>query len=294
MQKSAKTSNSRKAIPWKKPWGSSFLRRGSKAGRFTMRRPAKVPQHSFFSFSGEPRLFLQFKLTGTPAQIAASDLLVYQDHFRLVLTGDDGFEFAQLFWPQFRLWRSGYGYTQPVLYPRQTKTLFLRIDEHDAPDQPYRTVACFTTHIAPEPLRTMTPEKLPIKRSIQGLDFVIGEVSVVKAVPSGWGYKYKTRMVFQVLDNGQPQTNWWAFPIEGQDAGGNSVPMGGFTHSTNGWIVITNLTALDPRKPWRLRMNFGRASGSDFPATNLATFDLMVLNYNLYTANQSIGRAGAN
>lgn len=209
-----------------------------------------------------------------PVLFTVSSGAIYPSgEFRMVLSGDDGFEYIEPFWPQGGRFTNGYVYVQAAMYPRQSRVVNVRIEQREAVLEPWQTVANFQTRVSPQSTHWWSAEKSPIRKTRDNFAFVLGEVSVRNATPPNeLTGKYEAFIPFQVLENGHPLTNWEAFPLLGEDAGGNATPIGSFKTLSNGWLNLQSMQILNPSQVWRFRTSFGRVS--DFPPASLVSLTL--------------------
>jgi hypothetical protein len=182
-------------------------------------------------------------------------------------------------------------------FPRWDKTTILRVKPNGGA---ISKEAFVITNPAPATITNWTPEPLPVTKSDGDL-----EVTLTKFV-SGALFPYRqgehpltndpanqcVHLNFDVQQNGQPATNWQAWPVETSDATGNHVRGLIRSYPTNGviqiWGRMHNGAYIPPPKhygmdgyfyrpglwpdqsPWKIRLEFIQRSG--FSDDEIVTF----------------------
>jgi hypothetical protein len=261
---------------WEKLLGDLIPTNGIQIAKFKVERPTKER----FLKAGHPWLILEFKVI--PRSRYGTPLLArprFYRQFRCVVSGEAGLEFVEEFWPNgFKTYLDGYfGYILCSRFPRDSKRLNYRIEQQEEQGGSWRTIANFRinnpSHDAKLP---WTAEPTPITKIAQGMEFVLGQVTM-EARPFSdkdiWNHRFD--IPFQVRASGVAAlTNWSAAQIEADDASGNwginSMPRG----FTNGWNLVSGWRGLDPRYIWRLKVDF--APASEFRPETLFQFSVPV------------------
>jgi hypothetical protein len=178
---------------------------------------------------------------------------------RLVVSGDDGFEFVQPFWPWPARQSMDCIYIQPELYSRQSRNLTLQIEMRHYTFAPWRSVATFHTRIQPQPVNSWIAEKTPVRKSYRGVDCVIGEVTIAESThPSEFLNKYEARFPFQFLENNERNSDWVIVSLDGKDAGGNSASFTTLQSMEKDGLLIHTPQILNPNQVWHLKAVFRR------------------------------------
>jgi hypothetical protein len=186
-------------------------------------------------------------------------LLPATTDLRLVVIGDDGFEYVQPLWPSpFRV-SSDCFYVQPELYPRQSRKLTVQIEQRENSGARGRTVATFQTRNQPQPAASWTADKTPIRKSYRGVDCVLGEITIVESThPRDFANKYEARFPFQFLENNERNSDWVIVSLDGKDAGGNSASFTTLQSMEKDGLLIHTPQILNPNQVWHLKAVFRR------------------------------------
>lgn len=220
-----------------------------------------------FDSWGKSWLVAEFSLTGPKAARSPLVQRVFFRQFRFVIHGDNGIEYAQEIWGgRFQRFPDGYyGYIITSRFPRQSQWLGFRIEKRQSQDKggPWERVADLKIRNPAKPvIQPWVADSTPIVKSVDGLDLVLGEVTV-KSIPymtnDIWNHIVTAPM--EVRSNGMVLTNWSATYgyVQAEDASGN-------------WDGLATHRSLDPSYVWRLEADF--EPQSDFAPQNLATVPL--------------------
>jgi hypothetical protein len=200
-------------------------------------------------------------------------VLIPDGEHRMVLIGDDGFEYLEPFWPRSGVYTNGYFYLQPDCFPRQSRNLTVRIEQRENNYSEWRTVTTFQTRVQPESMHMWTAGPTPNRKSHGGVACLIGEVSSMETTLAS-DCAYEARMPFQLLQNNVPQTDWDLISLDAEDAGGNFVSCSPFCTTNAGWLLAQTPQNLNPNLVWRIQAAFKRNGGS--ADTNTYPFEFFV------------------
>jgi hypothetical protein len=200
-------------------------------------------------------------------------VLIPDGEHRMVLIGDDGFEYLEPFWPRSGVYSNGYFYLQPGCFPRQSRNLTVRIERRENNYSEWRTVATFQTRVQPESMHRWTAGPTPNRKSHGGVACLIGEVSSMETTLAS-DCAYEARMPFQLLQNNVPQTDWDLISLDAEDTGGNFVSCSPFCTTNAGWLLVQTPQDLNPNLVWRVQTTFKCNGGS--ADTNTYPFEFFV------------------
>ena len=220
------------------------------------------------------RLAVQFGITG---KNAANNPLVkppFFRQFRCVIHGETGIEYAEEFLPAPGIKKLSGGNintmpqtsisVQTSIFPRDSEWLWFRVEKSETnnPYGPWQTVAEFKV---PNPARIANnpwvASPIPITNSVDGMEFVLDEVTVETRPFSPRDiWNHVVTVPTKVFDHGVLLTNWGAVYDQMVDASGNWNP------------ILQRHRSLDPRYVWKLDMDF--EPQSDFTPVNMATVNL--------------------
>jgi RNA polymerase sigma factor (sigma-70 family) len=220
------------------------------------------------------RLAVQFGITGNNA---ANNPLVkppFFRQFRCVIHGETGIEYAEEFLPAPGIKKLSGGNintmpqtsisVQTSIFPRDSKWLWFRVEKSETnnPYGPWQTVAEFKV---PNPARIANnpwvASPIPITNSVDGMEFVLDEVTVETRPFSPRDiWNHVVTVPTKVFDHGVLLTNWGAVYDQMADASGNWNP------------ILQRHRSLDPGYVWKLEMDF--EPQSNFTAENMATVNL--------------------
>ena len=214
---------------------------------------------------GKSWLVAEFSLSGLKAASNALVKPAFPYQFRFVIFGESGIEFAQELWPdQFRSYVDGYyGYVVTGRFPRTSHWIGFHVERRETKDKggPWQKVAEFKIRNPVQAtIQPWVAEPAPTAKSSNGLDFVLGEVTV-KTIP------FMPRDIWNLIDNVPMQvrsngiflTNWSAPYGQAEDASGN-------------WEWLASHRSLDPKYVWKLDADF--QPESNFSDENIATITL--------------------
>jgi hypothetical protein len=246
---------------------------GMQLGRLRLNRPTTANQFDF----RESVLSLEFRLSGRPVENGNSRVLSpkFYREFRLVISGDDEFPFVHEFLQTSRFSDGVFLYVNSTCFPRSSRFLHFELQQHDDRLGPWRTVAeLYRTNPARDETRKWRAEPAPIQRHTNGVEFLMGTLTVSPHDSNPWEYFWQATVdiPFQVKVNGVLSTNWTLHQTKGEDTSGNSLFIGASRHIENNWSIYRAFRSLDPRKVWRLRADLAPESG--FPPDELFTFEI--------------------
>jgi alpha-tubulin suppressor-like RCC1 family protein len=256
--------------------------------------PVHLQRRTFEAFEEEDSrgLILEFKrlTTNAPGQIPLAAR--WRREVRCLILGDDGSEYRAEF---HRLMNVDYSplvlfenALHPVLsggffnsaslrrpegdfeyltatgFPRASAWLTVRIESREAPDQAVRyrhwePLAQFKVrNPACSQPRAWQPALLPAAKEIDGLQFVLGDITVHPQQPtSAQETDHAVTITFQVRSNGVVQYQWRVFSFRLEDALGNFREPRYPFHPINGWLAqLGDRPTLDPRQPWKVEADF--------------------------------------
>jgi hypothetical protein len=180
--------------------------------------------------------------------------------------GEQGIEYVEEFSPGAFRQDAGhyYGYITTSIFPRDSKWLWFRIEKSETnnPYGPWQTVAEFkTANPTHSANRTWVASPTPTTNAVDGMNFVLGEVTVeMRALTPRDIWNHVVTVPTQVFESGVLLTNWSAMHFQIQDASGNWNP------------ILQSHRSLDPRFVWKLEMDF--EPDSDFPDGSIVTVSL--------------------
>jgi len=219
-----------------------------------------------WSDPGHDRLAVEFRLI---AKDGASHPLVkpaFYRQFRCMVRGEEGIEYVEEFSPSQFKQDAGdyYGYIITSIFPHDSKWLWFRIEKSETnnPYGPWQTVAEFkTANPTHSANRTWVASPSPTTNAVDGMNFVLGEVTVeLRPYTPRDIWNHVVTVPTAVFDGGVLLTNWGAMYVHMEDASGNWNP------------VLQSHRSLDPRFVWKLDLDFEPASG--IADENLATVQL--------------------
>ncbi len=218
-----------------------------------------------FGNSGKSWLVAEFKLTGPNARNHPLMNPLFFRQFRVVIYGENGFEFAQEWWGEkFMPYREGdYGYIATSRFPRDSRWLGFRVEKRQSNDKggPCEVIADLKitnpVHPAIQPWLADPPGTT---KSVGGLDLTLGS-AVVRTFPykSNDIWNHSVDLPVEVKSNGTLVTNWEARFTQAEDASGN-------------WDLFASHRSLDPHYVWKLESDFEMQSG--FPPGSVVTIPL--------------------
>ena len=220
------------------------------------------------------RLAVQFGITG---ENAANNPLVkppFFRQFRCVVHGETGIDFVEEFSPPTGIKKLSGGKintmpqtsisVQTSIFPRDSKWLWFRVEKSETnnPYGPWQTVADFKVPNPASPANNpWVASSTPITNSVDGMEFVLDEVTVEQRPPTPRDiWNHVVTVPIKVIDHGVLLTNWGPAFAHTEDASGNYDP------------VLQNHRSLDPRYVWKLDMDF--EPQSNFATENMATVNL--------------------
>jgi hypothetical protein len=225
---------------------------------------------------GKSEMIAEFQLISTDAANHSFVKPAFYREYRCVIRGESGVEYVHEFWPgEFKNYPDGYfGYVLATRYPRDSRTLWLRVERREKPNQggPWKKVAEFSfKNAARTAVQSWNADAPNIAKKINGLEFSLGQITVVTQAFSPRDiWNHVVTAPFQVRSNGLLLTNWSAAYVRVADASGN-------------WDYnLASHRGLDPRYVWKLDADF--EPQSDFPPENLLTVNLPKP-YSTVTAN---------
>jgi hypothetical protein len=194
---------------------------------------------------------------------------------RLLISADDGFAFVQDFQGFSKQPDGIFAPIAANAFPRDARVLRIRMEDRDsASNRDWRELATFSLN-NPRPARV---ETWPFTNSPRwmlpnGLQVEIGEL-VVRREPIHPSdiWQYLALLPIRITSKGEAITNWGIHNGTVKDASGNQ---DGFSFGkvvTNDWMIYRIFRPLDPAKVWRFKV--GIALDSNFPATNLFSFEI--------------------
>ncbi|HUD46747.1 MAG TPA: sigma-70 family RNA polymerase sigma factor [Candidatus Baltobacteraceae bacterium] len=224
-----------------------------------------------------PCLTAELKLTGATddSPLRAASDRPYRP-CRAVISGKDGFKYTTALW-RFSEYEDGYyGQVNTCFFPRDSERLRIQIQRRDALDGPWATIASFTHRQRVTKDEAWQPEQAPITREVDGMHLNIGQVTLQVGDPSSlpgrqtWkdylqseGANVAVTVPWQLMSDGRPVTNWTVYESTLCDSSGNAGDVALDEIRTNGWVMSRCWQSPDPRKIWKIKMNFAQQSGFD-------------------------------
>lgn len=261
--------------PLQKVLGDFIPTNGLRLGRFDLQRPKREVQ----GWSTVPSLSLEFELTGSSNNLAASRLFGRQAStlaFRILHWGDDGFRFVEQVVANHNFQRrpdGWFGYVTTDTFCRSGTTLHVEFQERDPPyTNNWRTIARFAIpHPGPQAPQNWEPEKFPVAMHAGAFSAILGEVKVQwprDSITRYWDmWQHQVYFPFRLSWDGQSMTNWSVAEMWVADASGNSTFIGTLRSWTNGWLLCSAWRSATPTLPWRISGHFTQDSG--FASSNL-------------------------
>ncbi len=226
------------------------------------------PSQENFDSWGKSWLVVQLRLTGPNATNHPLVKPAFFREFRFVIYGEHGIEFVEELWRgKFLSYPDGfYGYIIARSFPRDSSWLGLRVERRQNQDEggPWRKVADLRIQNPAHPpaIQPWVAEPAPVIKSVGGMDFVLGKVTVqtIPYMPHDIWNHIVTAPI-EVRSNGVVLTNWSApyGNLEVEDASGN-------------WDTLASHRSLDPRYVWKLEADFEPIA--NFSSEQLATIRL--------------------
>jgi hypothetical protein len=243
--------------------GNVIPAKGIHIYKFNLSRPSRRNLDSVDA--GKTWLMAEFKLSGPNATNSALARPDFFRQFRCVLYGEKGIEYVGE-WDrnEFQIYPDGcFGTVLTSRFPRDTRRLGFRIQKRQQQDQggPWETVADFKIKNPSRPvIQSWSPDS--ITKSVDGLDFSIGEITVKTQDFSARDiWNHVVTLPIEVRSNGAALTNWTTGYINARDASGN-------------WDMFASHRSLDPRYVWKMETDF--EPSSDFSDDSVATVTVPV------------------
>ena len=239
----------------------------------------------------------EFKLSGaSPDNVLVSRSMTQQR--RAVVSGEDGLEYVNIFYFLDRYDNDYFGDLNTCLFPRDSSRLRIQIQQRDALDAPWRTIADFTHRQRPSHEEEWwQPEQGPVSRNADGMQVSIDEVTLQLGTDpiqeSGTPFWNRTVTIpWRISGGGVVITNWTLLDLILRDSSGNAEHVGStdgitdilasssgdvygehhagaFQSVTNGWMVTEAWQSPDPRKVWKIQAQVAEKSG--FAQSNIFT-----------------------
>jgi RNA polymerase sigma factor (sigma-70 family) len=247
-------------------------------------------------------LKVKLKLSGaTPDNLLLShDSLRYRP-CRALVSGKDGLEYASTLYPFSESGNDNFGQFNTCVFPRDSARLRIQIQQRDALDALWKTIAEFTCRQPTGKEESWRPEPAPINRDVDGMQFSVGEITLQTGEPdsqlggpdwkSEWqseGWNRTVTIPWQLSKDGAPVTNWAFKGLILADSSGNEAGVGWMDRpGTNGWTLTRTWEAPDPRKVWKIHAQLAQDSGFDegnvftirIPIHRVAPFETNVAGY---------------
>jgi hypothetical protein len=250
-----------------------FFQSGLKLAGHTISPPSTVEVRSP---ENADILSAQFQLYTAPARRGDFVTPPFYRKFRLLITGDDGFAYVHEFMGsyEFRDYQNGtFAYLNAQAWPRTSRLLRISLEERSSPNRrDFRELATF---VVKNPKRV--PEgwqvTFPFRTNLPGnVEVEMGELGVRAEPHPSDIWESSVELAIRFTSGGQVMTNWGIQSGRIWDSSGNFDWFAAVKTITNGWVIYQSHRVLDPALPWRFEVSFAR--DSDFPETNLLTFDM--------------------
>jgi RNA polymerase sigma factor (sigma-70 family) len=222
-------------------------------------------------------LSAEFRLSGaTPISPLVDPTFTFAWPFRTVVAGEDGLEYMDVLEHFEKYENDYYGWLNTGLFPRGSRRLRIRIEQHDALGAPWRTVAEFTAIQQPGQEEAWQPEPAPVTRSVEGMQIHLGEVTVQRGPFDAHNDVNDRNVVipWQMMRDGVPLTNWTLQDLILRDSTGNAAFFGAHNSMSNGWMLSRVAGSPDFLKPWKIQAQLAEASG--FAESNVFTVRIPV------------------
>ena len=194
-----------------------------------------------------PGLVVEFKLVGNNLRNNPLVSPAFYRQFRCIIRGEHGIEYVEEFEPDNFKADAGayYSYIETSIFPRDSRWLWFQIEKRDDQERydSWQTEAEFKIkNPATSQNLKWTANPTPATNSINGMDFVLDEITV-QTVPNYTNdiWNHIVAVPTRVFDNGLLLTNWTAAYIHMGDASGNWNP------------ILQKNRSLDPDYVWKLR-----------------------------------------
>jgi hypothetical protein len=256
--------------------GNVIPSNGLRIAKFQLQRPARVN----FRNADVSSLSAQFQLSGPEIEAGRSSPVTsrkFYRQFRMVILGEDGFPFVEEFERIQRYADGIYIYVNSTAFPRSSKMLRFQLQQHDDPLGPWRTV---TEFMRKNPARAKdkvwSPEDFPVRRTADGIQFELGEVTVQPSHSNAWENFWQSTVTIplRVTHGGVSLTNWSLHDLKAEDSSGNLLFLGVQKTANDDGIFCRTFRSVDPAKRWRLRA--GLSPDSAYAATNLFTLQVPI------------------
>jgi RNA polymerase sigma factor (sigma-70 family) len=252
---------------------------------------AAVEQDNKHILNISGNLKVKLKLSGAQAE---DNLLVSQESLgyrpcRALISGKDGFQYENALYSFSRVGDAYWGQINTCLFPRDSAKLHIQIQQRDALEDPWKTIAEFSCRQRTGKDESWQPERTPITREVGGMQLTIGDVTLQAGPPpsqtpdqdwevKNWqseGWNQTVTIPWQLTKDGVIVTNWRYDGMIFRDSSGNESGVGGGDRSgTNGWMITHTWQPADPRKVWKIDMQVGQASG--FEQSNVFTIRIPI------------------
>jgi RNA polymerase sigma factor (sigma-70 family) len=207
---------------------------------------------------------------------------------RALVSGKDGLEYASLLYAFSKYGNDYHGQFNTCLFPRDSSRLRIQIQERNALDQPWKTIAEFTCRQHTQKEESWQPEQFPISRDVDGMKLSFGGITLQAGEPvsqtsdqdwdNDWqseGWNRTVTIPWQLARDGVLVTNWAIRGLVMLDSSGNESGVGWMDRrGSNNWMVTRTWESPDPRKVWKVRAEVAEESG--FDAANIFTIRVPV------------------
>ncbi len=273
-----------------RPFGESSQTQKLADGSVLTLVSAAIEQDDKHILNVSGNLKVKLKLSGARAE---DNLLISQDSFRYrpcraLISGKDGFQYENVLYPFSHVGDAYWGQINTCLFPRDSARLHIQIQQRDALDAPWKTIAEFTCRQRIGKDEPWQPERTPLTREVDGMQLTIGEVTLQTGPPTpqtpdqqwekNWqseGWNQTVTIPWQLTKDGLIVTNWRFDSIILRDSSGNESGVGWMDrNATNGWMITRTWQPADPRKVWKIEVKLGQDSG--FEQGNILTIRIPV------------------
>ncbi len=273
-----------------RPFGESSQTQKLADGSVLTLVSAAIEQDDKHILNVSGNLKVKLKLSGARAE---DNLLISQDSLRYrpcraLISGKDGFQYENVLYPFSHVGDAYWGQINTCLFPRDSARLHIQIQQRDALDAPWKTIAEFTRRQRIGKDEPWQPERTPLTREVDGMQLTIGEVTLQTGPPTpqtpdqqwekNWqseGWNQTVTIPWQLTKDGLIVTNWRFDSIILRDSSGNESGVGWMDrNATNGWMITRTWQPADPRKVWKIEVKLGQDSG--FEQENIFTIRIPV------------------
>jgi hypothetical protein len=257
--------------------GNVIPSNGLRIARFQLQRPTERVN---IRAADVPLLSAEFQLSGPEIDAGRSSPVTspkFYRQFRMVILGEDDFPYVEEFEQIQRYGDGVYVYVNTTAFSRSSRILRFQLQQHDDRLGPWRTVAEF---VRKNPVRAKekewTPESFPITRTADGIQFVLGEVTVQPSHSNAWENFWQSTVTIplRVTHGGVLLTNWSLHDLRAEDSSGNSLYLFAQKTVSEDGVLCRTFRSVDPAKVWRLRG--GLSPDSPYATSNLFTLHVPI------------------